>query len=168
MTRNTKWSAASVIGLSGLMFGLLMALSLPDDVLIRSELVRTFADVMASLIPSIGNMENMSSFPQATRLFFSTMWSLVPVQIVAMLLVPGFIDIEKILQNFSRTNRVSSRFMAHVSFLFLVVVVVGPAIFLMGGDKSDTAGCVASHLIGASVVSPIRGHAAGEMFLRVT
>jgi hypothetical protein len=82
----------------------------------------------------------MSDFPQATRLYFSIAWCAVPLQVLFLLLLPGFVDPEKMIDSLLRTKRVSSRVMAQVTLLFVFLSMLFVAVFLMGGDEADTVG----------------------------
>lgn len=55
-------------------FGCLLALSLPNDILSTSPLLSNYADLMAKLIPFIDWVTRESLMPQVIRLWYAVMW----------------------------------------------------------------------------------------------
>lgn len=143
---------ADIILFVSLVFGIVLAMSLPSDVLTRTPSLRVFTDWMA-VIPSIGYLQQMSSFPEVTRLFFSVMWVLVPIQALALLRVQGLINIEKSLLSIQRM--VSSRFMAHVSLVLVLLLLIVFPIVLLGEGGQDDGGWMV-HEIGHRLMSSSR------------
>lgn len=78
--------------------GVLLILALPEHALAHSPLLQSFTDLMATAIPSIDYLTNISIFPEVTRLFLSLMWLFVPFQTAAFLFQSSAIqfDIDKV------------------------------------------------------------------------
>lgn len=109
------------------LFAMLLVASLPDDILTRSILSQRYAGLMASWVPTIDQMANISAFPQVTRFFLAVMWSLVPVVTILILWLPGVLDfqINKIREN---------KFLYTASFIFIPFVVIFVSMFLIAAD----------------------------------
>ncbi len=120
---------ALVVGV--VLFGLFLVISLPDNILTHSTLFQRYTDVMASLVPTIDQITNISTFPQVTRLFLSVMWTLVPVVTVLILRLPGILhfQVNKIKEN---------KFLYTASFIFLPFMIVFVAMFLIAADGADS------------------------------
>lgn len=68
--------------------GIVLALSLPEDALMRWPWARVFTDAIAGFIPAIDRITVLSSFPQVTRLFGSIFWALVPAGVLLLVAFP--------------------------------------------------------------------------------
>lgn len=83
----TLWGTKAELPIIAYMiFGFILALILPTDVLSTHSNLSKFSDWMASIIPSINSISSISSFPEVTKFFFATMWFLAPVVLVVYLL----------------------------------------------------------------------------------
>jgi hypothetical protein len=58
----------------------LIALLTPKDVLTNSAFLASFAQAVASLVPSINEWAAVSNYPEVTRLFFAVSWVVAPAQ----------------------------------------------------------------------------------------
>lgn len=78
-----KWLNWGALGY--VVFGVLLALTLPEDGFNRFPLVDTFCSTMESLVPSIEKYEQASNFKNVTRSVLSVMWALVPALVVLII-----------------------------------------------------------------------------------
>jgi hypothetical protein len=55
------------------------ALLIPEDVLTRFPVLTGFTSFMENLFPAIGSFAKFSPVPEVVRLYYSTMWAVLPV-----------------------------------------------------------------------------------------
>lgn len=79
--RGLNWSVIAY-----LIFGLLLAMFLPEDITLDDTLIGKFCSMMAALVPSIPNYAKISNFPNVATVFFSVMWLMSPPILVIMVL----------------------------------------------------------------------------------
>jgi hypothetical protein len=63
-------------------FGVVLMIFAPVDVLSRYPLLAVLVDFISGLVPSINKWAVHSPWPQVTRLFFTYCWLTLPVQVV--------------------------------------------------------------------------------------
>src|SRR5688572_23142140 len=71
------WCAAAAVLLL-----VLIAVSVPRDVITQYRVLQYYSDASRVLIPGIDRLAAVSSFPEVTRLVISAMWTLVPIFVV--------------------------------------------------------------------------------------
>lgn len=89
----------SMLLVSTLVFGICLAVAMPDDAVSRSVLARAFSDGMSTLIPSINYFSKISEVPEVTKVFLSVMWLSVPINAYLFLRIPGSIRFDQEIVN---------------------------------------------------------------------
>ena len=64
---------------SYLAIGMILALTLPTDVISTNSLIAAFTTSMSEIVPSINKATSVSKFPEVTKAYFSVMWAMQPV-----------------------------------------------------------------------------------------
>jgi hypothetical protein len=96
-----KWFIWAALGYA--VFGVLLALILPEDGFTRFSLVDVFCSKMEMLVPSIEKYEKASNFKNVTRTVMSVMWALFPIMSILVILSLGFKKVpELVLTNYWR------------------------------------------------------------------
>ena len=114
------------------LFSVLLAYSIPKNILSSLPSLKVYTDFMSYLIPSIEQVARWSIYPDVTRLFFSVMWCTIPIQAVMFFKVPGLFEIR--LEVFRK-----NRFLITVGILtgFFIIPVF---IFMIGGSPVENQG----------------------------
>lgn len=98
MTKRIPFAAEAIFVFS-ILLGTTVALLAPVSVLTDSPMLSSFTDFVASIIPGINRLANVSSFPEVTRFTNAVLWASVPVQVLLLfyprVLVPRFDLISK-------------------------------------------------------------------------
>jgi hypothetical protein len=123
--------AASLVAACVIVIGLVSSLATPATSLDRVATLRTFAEFMGSLVPSIDHLAGLSAFPQVTRLSLSILWASTPLQVIVLVWTPGSIfSVEHIRKKLLPIT---------LLYLSFVPAVIAFALFLLGADV-DLAG----------------------------
>jgi hypothetical protein len=61
-----------------LSFGFLLAILLPENILLKSSFLLDLVDLVKQFVPSVNSLASISDFPQVTLVFFSLMWVASP------------------------------------------------------------------------------------------
>ena len=90
-----KWLNWGALGY--IIFGVLLALNLPDDGFNRFLLVDAFCSKIEMMVPSIEKYEQVSNFRNVTRTVLSVLWALSPIMLFLIIInlrprkIPGWI-----------------------------------------------------------------------------
>ena len=130
-----------------------LALAIPEDVLTTVPALERFTDLMASIVPSIDTLTARSEFPQVTRLFFSTLWATMPIQVALCRFAAGPFSIE----NAKRKK--------WISLLFVFVITPTLVYFMMFVVGQDTGGAMLSRRLNEMTGASRVGLAIGGYFV---
>ncbi len=70
------------------LFGVLLALSLPDDVLTQNTWLLPWVNFISDLFPYIVRAADHSRFPEVSRVFQAVMWTIAPVWLYLFWMMP--------------------------------------------------------------------------------
>lgn len=110
-----------------LTFSFVLAFTIPEAVLTEVSALRSFTSEMATLIPSIDHLTKRSAFPEITRLYFSVLWTSVPIWVLIFCTkIPGLFSVQHV------RNRKTL-----ITFLYLTLMPSIPLFFAYFVGASD-------------------------------
>lgn len=111
--------APPIVALGPWALGIVIALVTPEDILSRSSLLRGYAEGFASLFPYMSRAAVRSAFPEVTLFFHAAMWTIAPVWLGILFMMP----IEKIISFKKQMERRWLLLFGYPLFLWLLIFV---------------------------------------------
>ena len=81
--------APPIVALGPWVLGIIIALITPDDILSRSILLRDYAEGFADIFPYMNRAAARSAFPEVTLFFHAVMWTIAPVWLGILFMMPN-------------------------------------------------------------------------------
>lgn len=81
--------APPIVALGPWALGVVIALVTPDDILSRSSLLRMYTEWFGGIFPYMSRAAAYSAFPEVTLFFHAVMWTIAPVWLGALFLLPA-------------------------------------------------------------------------------
>lgn len=140
--------------------GLIIAVSIPDDVFMQSSFAHSFYEYARRLMPMIERHAQYSAFPDVTRLYLAIAWPLAALQVVTICIrYVRFCEnqvIARFTSNVARlkiTNSLGLPLKTWAPFALVALQVGGIwGWFFLGKDPSFCEGCANANRFGMALI----------------
>lgn len=111
--------APPIVALGPWALGVIVALVAPDDILSRSSFLKNYTRWFSDIFPYMNRAAAHSAFPEVTLFFHAVMWSIVPIWLGALYLIPS----SKMVAIKTQTDRRWTLLIGYPLFLWLLIYV---------------------------------------------